>query len=78
MANIIITIPDDKLTIVVDSMCSHFGYTENQLPYETKEQFSKRMLIRSVKNVVREELTASALIAAKHAVDSEIDSINIS
>ena len=78
MANITITIPDDKVTLVLDSMASFYKYDEIKLENETKAQFAKRMIINKLKSIVREEITAEALIAAKHSADDTVDSITLS
>ncbi len=54
--NLTIVIPDDKIQLVVEAICSTQGY---QVIYggepnpETRAQFAKRMIIEYIKSMVR-------------------------
>jgi hypothetical protein len=51
MADIIITIPDDKVQWVVDALCDWGVYDENKEESETRPQFAKRMLASKAKSI---------------------------
>lgn len=66
MATITITIPDSKLTLLLDSIASQYGWVEEPDPadpewdpavtYLTKEEFAKQTTYIFLKSVVRRDL----------------------
>ena len=56
-----LTIPDDKLTEVIDALCSAYNYDERKTKDETKAQFAKRMIIEFVKEVVKDNRVNKAV-----------------
>jgi len=79
MADITITIPDDKLQITLDAFAEHFGYDQNKLDEnETQGQFAKRMLILKMRDIVKasRKRTQSASVIVQ--VEQEVDLINYS
>jgi len=50
------TIPDDKIELVVDAFVDQYEYQETidgEPNSETKAQFTKRMIIRHIKRIVK-------------------------
>lgn len=81
MAEVKITIPDDKVARVRDAICGQFGYAE-ELPGGTpnpvsKNQFVKNVIKAFIKDaVIKYEAAKAADLAKKAAIaaaDSEID-----
>jgi hypothetical protein len=52
MATISFSIPDDKITGIVDAICAYFDYNNSLLEGETKAQFAKRMMATQLKSWV--------------------------
>jgi len=84
MAQITINIPDNILTRVIAGVAYDNGYRdqlldENNQPYtnpETKSQFSRKVIIRFIKNSVksfeRNQAVESAKVTAETAAETEI------
>ena len=69
MASFTINIPDDKVTVLLDSIAHAKGYDETSI--ETKAEFAKRWLQETLVRIVKQ---AQKEIAAKTAADaSNID-----
>lgn len=75
MANLTLTIPDDKVDIVRDSFAEEFGWT-SELGV-TKTVFLKAQLIEYVRQVVRNNMGNKAAGTARKSSDDSINSINI-
>ena len=71
-----ITIPDDKVIQLRDTLCIVWDYEGNKLcldpntcsQYETKKQFVERRIRQWIKNQANEFLEDSAAVAAKNTV----------
>ncbi len=75
MANITITIPDDKVQLILDAFAGEFGWTSES--GQTKAQFTKAQVIEYLKQVTRNyeaNLTAGQARAQK---EQEINGISI-
>jgi len=57
MANITITIPDNKVIWAIDALCDWGQYDEHKLQAETKGQFAKRMVALKVKEITAQYIT---------------------
>jgi len=68
-----ITIPDDKLTEVIDALCSAYNYDEKKLKDETKAQFAKRQIINFVKEVVKSNRIDKAVEITREAENAKPD-----
>ncbi len=67
MAQITLNIPDAVAPRVIDDICKRFSYrpTIDGAPNpETKPQFTKRMIVRTVKEWVKDEEAAGAAFVA--------------
>ena len=77
MANITITIPDDKVQLVLDSVSHVHGYDQNKLEGETQVQFAKRLLIKWLKSSVRHYREFQEQDAFYQNLDDEVEQITI-
>lgn len=68
MATITINIPDAITNKVIDALCERYMYDENKSVGETKAQFSKRMLIEHIKDIVKEKEIKLAKSSIEQAV----------
>ena len=67
MAQITLNIPDAIAPRVIDAICKRFGYTptiDGAANPETKPQFAKRMIVRTVREWVKDDEAAGAAFAA--------------
>jgi hypothetical protein len=75
MAQITITIPDDKIADVRDALCEAYGYSaESGL---TKAQFAKKVVADFVKDVYRVSAGTKAAEAARLNAETAIKVIDI-
>lgn len=75
MANITVTIPDDKIQRIIDAFAAEFGWTtESGL---TKAQFTKQQVIEYIKQVTRNYEANLAASTARNTVNTDVNSINI-
>ncbi len=75
MANFIITIPDGRVNLLLDSIASQKGWEEFPEPPEiamTKLQFAKYWLYSTLKAIVRQEMQQNAREANQAALDNEM------
>lgn len=76
MAQINFNIPDNIIARVIDSYATVFNYDTQKLDNETKSQFTKRMIIRQMKDVTKQyegEIAAKNVEQnARQKVESEI------
>jgi hypothetical protein len=70
MAQIVVTIPDDQLTRVIDALAAHWHYELEKEEGETKGQFVKRALLNRLK---REVLAQEALDAERQVHTDFVD-----
>lgn len=79
MATISIQIPDDKLTRIVDGLCSAYGYDLQKESGSTltKPQFAKRVIIEFIKKTVRDQEASTQTKTVEDTVSAEVNSINI-
>jgi hypothetical protein len=47
--DIILTIPSEHVSRIVDALCGAYDYENRKLPGESKEAFAKRMVIRMLR-----------------------------
>ena len=79
MADITITIPDDKLQLTLDSFAEHFGYDVHKLDEnETQGQFAKRMLINKIRQIVKASQKRIQSKVVEDQVEIDVDNINYS
>jgi hypothetical protein len=76
MAQITLDIPAGQVNRVQNAFASQFGYTglTPQGAAETKAEFTKRMLIKFIKDTVKSVETGPAIETARQTVDSSIES----
>lgn len=75
MAQVTLTVPDDKVDRIRDAFAAEFGWTaESGL---TKTQFLKQQIIEYVKQVTRNHEANQAAATARQTVNSDVNSINI-
>lgn len=81
MAQIILTIPNDKLTEVIDAICLADGYGldipigfENP---ETKTQFARRVIKEEVLKKIRSALRKQREAAYIATIESDVTNFNI-
>lgn len=85
MANITLTIPDDKIQRIITAFTKEFGYQDNITNEdgttspnpETKAQFTKRMVIEYIKQTTRNYEANIAAGAARVSTNADVNSINI-
>lgn len=53
MAEVIITIPDQHVQIVLDAFAYHYDYNGQKQENETRAEFAKRMIIMKMKSIIR-------------------------
>lgn len=75
MAQITLTIPDDKITRVRDAFAGEFGWTPES--GVTKTEFAKQQLARHVKNVVKNYEGNLSAGTARRTVENDVESITI-
>ena len=73
MASIILTIPDASLSRVVDGICASCSYEGNKQPAETKAQYAKRMIIKIVKDMIKDAEASPAATTARLVKEAEIE-----
>lgn len=67
MAKITIDIPDSKISKVTEAYSYRYGYEQTKLENETKAQFTKRMILTQIKELVHTTETEKAQRAAFEA-----------
>jgi hypothetical protein len=77
MAQITITIPDDKVAEVVAAFASAYNYTANAAQGETQNQFARRMIAEFVKQIYQKETANQASTSAYNASISSTASTTI-
>lgn len=81
MAQIIINIPNDKLSRVIDALCSLHGYRATLLDGtanpETKQQFAKRKIIEKIKDDVRSIELSSSYATSQQTINDSVNLIDI-
>lgn len=75
MAQITIDIPTASVSRVQDAFADKFGWTPGS--GLTKAQFTKRHIIRYVKDMVKEHESGSQSKTLRETIESEVESINI-
>lgn len=75
MANITLTIPDDKVQRILDAFAAEFGWTTES--GVTKAQFTKAQVIEYIKQVTRNFEANVAANTARQSVNTDVNSINI-
>lgn len=75
MANISITIPDDKVTRVREAFASEYGWTSDL--EVTKAEFAKQQIIKFIKNTVKNNEGNLSAGAARQVVESDVEGIII-
>lgn len=75
MATITITIPDDDIQTVIDSLCTVYGYNPAG---GTKAAFARRQVKLFLQRTVRDARRIAAVQSAIAAAQAEADGINIS
>jgi len=75
MAQITITVPDAAVTRINTAFAATFGYDPNG--GQTQTQFTKSIIISSIKRVVKDYEGAIEAAQARAVVDSSVDSVNI-
>jgi hypothetical protein len=76
MAQLLITIPDDKVTRVLNGFALAYGYTGFVTPggpAETKAQFLKRKTQEWIKRAVQDAETAAVQQAAAATVKEDVE-----
>ena len=73
MASISITVPDPIATRVLDGVAKTLSYDRDKLPAETKTQFAKRMIKKTVKGWVISAEADDGHTTAQATAESEID-----
>lgn len=75
MAQITINIPDDKISRVTDAYSLWFGWSEET--GLTKAQFTKRQIIKQIKQTVKTVEGDNAANAQRVAIETDIENISI-
>ena len=84
--DITFTIPADKVALVIDSFCSEYSYQAqvqiedaSYIPNpETKEKFTKRMIIQYIKDVVKTvKVNEIGNAARQRAIDDPENDVDI-
>jgi hypothetical protein len=78
-ADITITIPDAQVTRVLNAIADAKGFTglNPQGGAETKAQFAKRMLIKTILEDVKRQEWSTSAAASRITIDASVDAIGV-
>lgn len=75
MAQITINIPDDKISRVLEAYAAYYNWSADS--GLTKAQFTKQQVVKQIKQIVKNVEGDTAANQHRFAVESDVESINI-